>query len=166
MDVCRLECRTWTCIASWDTATNMLIWCIVGLCSSPDKYLHTKRRRWPKEAGLSVFIRINMHTFCFLAESTHSRSVFWLTLCLLVSRVGPGGWDESIAQYVLSTLQTHRVVLLGDLNAVSEQADFFGSLDDPRYIKSACTTPEERKSFHERLIKGCGLSDSFRLTHM
>ncbi|PRW45261.1 apurinic endonuclease-redox [Chlorella sorokiniana] len=71
-------------------------------------------------------------------------------------------WDKEFAAYLQGLQQRKPVVLTGDLNVAPTDIDIHNPKGN---LKSAGFTPEERASFADNLLAGCGLVDTFRAQH-
>lgn len=86
-------------------------------------------------------------------------------LARLGYRTGAGGWDDKFrASLRGEQLFGDHLCVLGDLNAVMEDADFFNP-HEARTAKQAGTTPEERESMRTYAMPPHSMADGFRAIH-
>ena len=72
-------------------------------------------------------------------------------------------WDHAFSEYLKELSKKKPVCATGDFNAANEDVDFFNP-EEPRMAKQACTTPEERLGFREKVL-GTTMLDTFRVKH-
>ena len=74
-----------------------------------------------------------------------------------------GSWDAKLANHINRLIEKHDkpLILAGDLNVAHTHLDYYNSCDLRTRFQPGLT-PEEQSSFTDKLLKECGLIDTFR----